>query len=111
MRRLTFSGASDDLFELEGTHAGEPDEIGCNRDLAAAVSVRTEAEGLVVSARYAPREIKVGCWIIGISPLDEGVAIPDWKMAWSLAPNGYSSMLQIDVPEDARVARLEPVGE
>lgn len=103
MRTLKFYGASDDLFEIEGTTREEPDEIGCYGH-GATVRVSTpEKEGLFVTAEYAL--CGEATWMIGISILDEDVSLPNWPMRWSAA--GYSTVLEIDVPDEARVTRLD----
>ena len=47
-----------------------------------------------------------GCWAIGLMQLNEDVALPDWPMRWS--NNAYSIVLDIDVPEGARVEQFWP---
>ena len=103
-RTLSFYGHSDDLLEIDGTIKGEPNEVGCYDDTAA-VSIRTEDEGLIITATYAPRATDVGCWSLGVSPLDELVAIPAWPITWKLADNGYSAVLTLMAPLGARVAQ------
>lgn len=107
MKTLKFSGASDDLFEIEGTGRGEPDEIGADQHDMAAVKVANDHGGLIVLAVYAPSVVGVGCWSIGISPIDEDVAIPAWPVRISAAGNGYSTMLELDVPDDVRVSLID----
>jgi len=108
-RTLQFYGASDDLFEIEGTRAGEPDEIGCFERIAA-VKVANDHAGLFVAALYNPPKRPdglPGCWTIGICPLEEDVPLPDWPMRWELASNGYSTKLTLEAPDDVRVSEVE----
>jgi len=100
MRNLAFYGASDDLFEIEGTSKGEPDEVGCFMEKAIAQIITPDGEGLHVVAQYAPGD--VACWSIGLMQLDEDKPIPDWPMRWKA--QGYSVRLEIDAPDDARVS-------
>lgn len=103
-RTLKFYGASDDLFEVEGTIGGEPDEIGCY-DETAAVKVANEHGGLFVVAHYAPKNL-AACWSIGLMQLDEDVPLPNWPMKWSTGGRGYSVLLEIEVPDSAVVSAV-----
>ena len=101
-RQIEFYGSSDDLFEIDGSRGSEPDEIGCF-DRPAAVRVSTEREGLVVVANYAPIS-GLGCWTIGISPIDEDIPLPSWPMTWRT--EGYSTLLTLEAPDDALIVDL-----
>ena len=109
MRTLKFYGASDDLFEVEGTKAGEPDEIGSFNSITA-VKIANDHAGLIVVGVYAAHDDMPkgmpGCWTIGICPLDEDIPLPDWQMKWSLSDLGYSPLLAIETPDDARVSQI-----
>lgn len=100
-KKLKFYGASDDLFEIEGTSLGEPDEIGCY-SRTPIVKVCNDLAGLQVIAHY------VGVWSIGIAPLDEDIPLPGWPMEWRLSGLGYSTELTLEVPDDVRVSEVEP---
>lgn len=105
MRELKFYGASDDLFEIEGTSGDEPDEVGCyNRPAVAKVSSSSEGE-LAVVAVYAPGNV-AGCWSIGLMPVDEDVPLPSWQTAWKTGGRGYSAELTLTVPDDAVVSMM-----
>ncbi len=101
-RTLKFYGASDDLFECEGTIGGEPDEIATVD--GAVVIEAMGGVGLQVTARYDGAH-ENGVWAIGITPLDEDIPLPCWPMEWKLGGRGYSTELTITVPDDA-VVRL-----
>ncbi len=103
-RTLKFYGASDDLFECEGTTGNEPDEIGCYDKPAAVVIEAMGRVGLQVIASYDGAH-ENAVWAIGIAPLDEDIQLPDWPMEWKLGVRGYSTELTITVPDDA-VVRL-----
>lgn len=102
-RHLIFYGASDDLFEIEGSKAGEPDEI----DPSSAVKIMAGDIGLIVVATYAPANA-VGCWAIGICQIEEDQPLPDWPMKFTTgAPSlGYSVVLTIEAPDDAVMTEL-----
>lgn len=99
MRTLKFYGCSDDLFEIEGTKRGEPDEIG-----EGAVEVVYGDAGVRVWAIYAHGE--TATWMIGIEPLDEDIPIPDWPIRMSLGGRGYSAEIAMDVPDGATVRQV-----
>lgn len=102
MRTLKFYGASDDLFYIDGTTKDEPDEIGCFEKIVT-LWVGNEDEGLFVTGMYAPNNSS-GCWMVGISQVDENMPLPNWKMSWGIGGRGYSVELTIEVPDDIAVA-------
>ena len=102
-RELRFYGASDDLFEIEGTSGDEPDEVGCyNRPAVAKIESPSEGS-LCVVAVYAPANV-AGCWSIGLMPRDEDIPMPPWKTSFRTGGRGYSAELTITVPDDATVS-------
>jgi hypothetical protein len=107
MRKLTFYGASDDLFEIEGTKGDEPDELG-SYGSPSVVIVGNEQEGLRISAIYGSHvEGFGGCWAIAIGLRDEDEPLPSWPMTWGISRTGYSVMLVLEVPDDAVVAEAK----
>lgn len=109
MRTLKFYGASDDLFEIEGTTKDEPDEIGCFNS-PVTVWVGNEDEGIFITGMYAPNNSS-SCWMIGISQMDEDMPLPDWEMSWGIGGRGYSVELTIEVPEGVVVSNYTNKGE
>jgi hypothetical protein len=106
-RTLKFYGASDDLFEIEGTKRGEPDEIGCYASKGVFVKVANEHAGCFVAAQYGTDGIaNVPAWMIGVQPLEEGIPIPDWSLRIGTADNGYSTLLTMEVPDDVQVSEV-----
>ena len=93
MKELKFYGASDDLFECEGAIR---EEVGCFKDVGKYHIKSSEGEVLVV-AQY----LDSGLWSVGLSPVDEGVNVPDWPCKYSIYEHGYSTLLTIQVPDDA----------
>lgn len=93
-----FWGASDDLIEVEGVKGG--DEFGAvYKEGSAAVGSFILGGKMRITAHYA------GCWGFAIWPVDEDVLLPDWPVRVCLAGNGYSTRLEIDVPDDVAVFR------
>ena len=109
MRTLTFYGASDDLFYMDGVRDGEPDEVDCYNRPACAKIHSSEGEVCVV-AMYSPKGCNVGCWTVGLMPVDEDIPIPPWPVEFKLneiRPSvGYSAELTIVVPDDALVSMV-----
>ena len=105
-RTLKFYGASDDLFEIDGTKGEEPDEIGCFERVPTVKVAFDDETGLFVTAHYAPNN-SAATWMIGISQIEEDMPLPDWPMRWS-APGGrgYSVELEIDVPDGVIVTNV-----
>ena len=97
MRVLKFYGASDDLFEIEGTRGEEPDE----RDEGTVEVKDSEGNGLHVHCVYGVTG--TACWMVGVAPIDEDIPIPDWPMKFTLGGRGYSAMLTLEAPDDAVV--------
>jgi len=104
MRHLKFYGSSDDLFEIEGSRGEEPDEIS-----PGTVTVSTpDGQGLCVTCLYATEfPHPDGCWMIGISPLEQDKNFPGWGMNWSLAEEGYSTLLTLHCPDSAVIRKIE----
>ena len=47
--------------------------------------------------------------MLGISQIEEDVPLPDWPIRWETAKNGYSPLLIVEAPDDARIEQLLPV--
>jgi hypothetical protein len=105
-RTLVFYGASDDLFEVEGSRGDEPDEIGCFGHIPVVKVVTPAGEGMIVLGVYNSDDLPVAypaCWAIGVAPLDEDVPIPAWPISIALGGRGYSAALTLTAPADAVV--------
>lgn len=101
-RVLKFYGASDDLFEIEGTTKGEPEEIGCYDRPGAVKVYDRQGNGLIVTGLY----IDPGVWSIGIAPMEENQPLPGWPHSYGPSARGYSALLTIDAPDDAIVVEV-----
>lgn len=99
-RILKFYGASDDLFEIEGTGGDEPDE----RNPGTIQITTPSGEGLRVYCQYSIADN--ACWMVGVAPIDEDIPIPNWPCMFSLSERGYSAMLTMAVPVDAVVTNV-----
>lgn len=97
--RLRFEGYGDDTFcERSRKLSFDNAASGC----PIVFEVRAlDGAGMRVWGLYAPKDEPepVGCWTIGIQPLDEGLPIPPWPMAWDgMSRDGESPVLAIDAP-------------
>lgn len=108
MAKLVFQGHSDDTFgEYELTN----DDYDCCASGALIVFQVKDADGngLNVVGQYGgkqwPKDCP-GCWFVGIQPMDEDVAIPNWPMSFELGDNGYSPALTIEAPDGVTVECL-----
>ena len=110
-KRITFWGASDDLVVIEGAVPG------C--DEYAVYSPATSPDGMF-QIRGGGCRMNVAClygasggtWCFAPALVDEGEGFPDWPMTISACDigghrtNPYSTILVIDVPDDAEVVLL-----
>jgi len=101
MRLLKFYGASDDLFEIDGTAEDEPDE----RDPGTVEIKDIDGSGLRVHCDYGIAGN--ACWMVGVAPMDEDAPIPDWPMSFRLGGRGYSAELTMKVPDTAKVSNAD----
>lgn len=104
MQTIKFVGYSDDIIYVE-TAKGK-DEYSAQFDDSGTYGGTFNVGKLLVTAFYSP--VGTGCWGFGISPVDEGVPIPDWPVRFKLHPKKkYTVVLEIDCPDDERVFYLK----
>lgn len=99
MKILRFECSSDDTFG-EYNYSGE-DVDNCASMQPMFCKVITSEGCVNVFAQYSV--LNNGCWVIGISPIGEDIRIPDFKYKYSLADNGYSPVLEMEVPDDVEL--------
>lgn len=92
MKTAKFYGASDDLIEVEGIRgADEFNVYGDGPHMA-----RFNLGGMMrIHAIYD------GCWSFAVGMVDEEIPLPDWPVR--LTSEGYSMVLEIDVPDTVKV--------
>jgi hypothetical protein len=93
--RVLFSGASDDLIEVEGNIPG------CDE-----YNVGTEALGVfrVAGAEVIVRLKKGGVWGIEVSQIDEDVPVE--AVVGRMYAEGYSFRLELVVPKGSYVTKV-----
>lgn len=106
MKTYKFSGASDDLVEIEDPDHGF-DEIpwyGRGRWKATIYDPATDV-GLVAHVKYT----KLGTWLVGISQFNDEHPLM-WPVRIIQSPNtGYSLQLEVDAPDTAVLTNVSGV--
>lgn len=98
MRKLRFEGYSDDTFGEYGLTGDDVDNCASLEPIQCVVDCG-EFGRLMVIGQYSKASCNNGCWMIGVSKVDEYDDFPDWNMR--LMENtevGYSVALEIDIP-------------
>ena len=95
MKELRFYGASDDLFECEGAIR---EEVDCYNSVGRYHLKSSEGEVFIIG-----QYLDSGLWSVGLSPVDEGVPVPDWACNYSIYEHGYSTLLTMQVPDDTEL--------
>lgn len=95
MQTAIFYGASDDLIEIEGVKGGDEFGIFAKEKYVAAFNL---------GGKMRVHAIYDGCWCFAVGQVDEDIPLPDWpiRLKWP-GGRGYSTRLEIDVPDDVKV--------
>lgn len=97
MQTAIFSGASDDLIEIEGVKGADEFNVIADGPYIAAFNLGGQMR---VHAIYD------GCWSFAVGQVDEDVQLPDWPVRLSMQPGvAHSTRLEIDVPSNVKVFR------
>ena len=94
MSALKIYGASDDLIEIEGTIPG-CDEYNAER-------AYFQVAGLQIGIEFAGP----GTWEIAVGQIDEDTPVTATDMRLSV--DGYTMVLDLDVPDGSYVTRFWP---
>lgn len=99
MQRAIFSGASDDLIEIEGVKGGDEYSGMTGRDEIVAGTFN-------VGGKLRVRALYDGCWSFAVGQVDEDIPLPDWPISVTQHPETpYSVALVIECPDDVKVFR------
>lgn len=106
-KTLRFEGSSDDLFGEYGVTDTELDNCSTGKPLG--FKIEAEGKSMKVIGRYSN-----GCW--GIEAVqgeseDQPETIPDWNMRMSFKKNGYTAVLEVDIPNVFTLTPLKLKGE
>lgn len=96
MQTAVFYGVSDDLVEVEGVKGA--DEFGV-------YATESRYRGCWnLGGRLRVHAVYDGCWSFAVGQVDESIPLPDWpvRLKWP-GGRGYSTRLEIDVPDDVKV--------
>lgn len=101
MKHVAFYGASDDLIEVDGDIHGVPEEFPGE-------VARFQLCGLIVQVKLK----NSGCWGIAVWQLDEDIPVRAENIILTPQPNlsadgSYSMRLDMDVPDDTVLAKIE----
>ena len=93
MKTLKFYGYSDDTFGEYGVT--DTDYDNCSSGESVTFKVTAHGKALFVTGQYSRNN--TGCWDVGVSIEDENNC-PEWDMR--IYFEDYSTVLEIDVPDD-----------
>lgn len=98
MRILRFEGCSDDIFGEYGLTGDDVDNCASFEPIQCIVDCG-EFGRLMVIGQYSEASCNNGCWMIGVSKVDEFDDFPNWNMRLrESAEAGYSVALEINLP-------------
>ena len=94
MKTASFYGASDDLIEIAGVPGADEFNICKDGPYIATFNLGGKVR---IHAFYD------GCWSFAVGQVDEDIPLPDWPIRITQHEKGYSTQLEIDVPDDTKV--------
>ena len=99
MKRLKFEGCSDDTFGEYGVTHQDVDNCASMEPIQCIVDCGENGR-LMAIGQYSKASCNNGCWMIGVSKVDECDNFPDWEMHLGQSEETeYSMLLQIDLPD------------
>lgn len=99
MRTLRFEGYSDDTFGEYGLTGDNVDNCGNMNPIQCIVDCGEQGR-LMVIGQYSRASCSNGCWMVGVSKVEEYDDFPNWNMRLIEAvETKYSTALEIDLPE------------
>ena len=101
MRILKFYGCSDDTFGEYGETGQDVDNCGSLDPVQCVVDCGEQGR-LMVIGQYSEASLNNGCWMVGVSKVEEYDDFPDWKIRTGYCAEAeYSSELVIEIPDGA----------
>ena len=98
MKTLRFRGYGDDTFGEYNVTGIDVDNCASGKPIQCIV--KAEGRAVIITGQYD--RLNNGCWDIGVSLFDEEIMAPDWAMR--ILFEDYSTVLEIDVPDDVTLA-------
>lgn len=87
--KLKFEGYSDDTFGEYGVTGEDIDNCGTMEPIQCVVDGGGYGQ-LMVIGQYSKASCSNGCWMIGISKVEEEDVLPDWKISLLQGDMEYS---------------------
>ena len=100
--KLKFEGYSDDTFGEYGVTGEDVDNCGNMEPIQCVVDAGTHGR-LMVIGQYSKVSCNNGCWMIGISKVEEKDVFPDWNVSLLQGEAEYSPLLEFELPDEAEV--------
>lgn len=101
--KLEFEGYSDDTFGEYGVTGEDVDNCGTMEPIQCVVD-GGEYGRLMVIGQYSKASCNNGCWMIGISKVEEEDVLPDWNISLLQGDMEYSPVLELEIPDNINVA-------
>ena len=106
MKRLEFSGHSDDtfgwdLFDPDEKSVGGDDHNDCASSKLRAFLISSSTGRVVVTGVYG--KLLSATWTIGLGLAEEDETWPDWARQPIWKARGYTPVLSLLVPDDAKI--------
>ena len=100
--KLKFEGYSDDTFGEYGVTGEDVDACGSMEPIQCIVNAGAYGR-LMVIGQYSKASCNNGCWMIGISKVEEEDVLPDWNISLLQGDMEYSPTLELELPDGAAV--------
>lgn len=98
--KFKFEGCSDDTFGEYGVTGQDVDNCASLEPIQCVVDAGRHGR-LQVVGQYSKASCHNGCWMIGVSKVEEGDAFPDWHCSLLQGEIEYSPCLEIELPDEA----------
>lgn len=100
MQTLKFHGYSDDTFGEYGVTNQDCDNCASGKLIQCVVDCGERGRIMVVG-QYSDVSMDSGCWLVGLTKVDEDDELPDWNFRYEKSDCGYSPALLMDLPDGA----------
>lgn len=98
-KTLRFEGYSDDTFAETNMTREDLDNCASCEPVQCIVDAGTFGRVMVVG-QFSRASAGNGCWMAGLSKVDEEDTLPNWNFRITEGMSPYSIALEMDVPED-----------
>lgn len=100
--KLKFEGYSDDTFGEYGVTKEDIDTCGIMEPIQCVVDAGIHRR-LMVIGQYSKASCGNGCWMIGISKVEEDDELPDWNISFLQGGMEHSPVLELEIPDNINV--------